>query len=102
MRALLLAALLIGAAGPAAAQQRSTICGDGKTIRDTLRDDYHEVAIGEGLSTSGALMQVFTTRDGSTWTMLLTLPSGMACLLGAGESWIQIDPPEPQPETRTN
>lgn len=34
--------------------------------------------------------ELLTTRDGKTWTMLMTRPDGTACVIAAGEAWDEI------------
>jgi hypothetical protein len=30
---------------------------------------------------------VLTSDDGATWTIIVSMPNGMSCLLAAGEDW---------------
>ena len=36
------------------------------------------------------MIEVFATRDGTTWTMVLTTPNGLSRLIASGESWTLI------------
>ncbi len=38
------------------------------------------------MSKGGGVVEVFAARDGS-WTMIVTVPSGYACYMAAGEDW---------------
>ena len=42
-----------------------------------------------GLSTDGGLIEIYSSEDG-TWTILITRPSGVACLVAAGDSWEEL------------
>jgi len=48
---------------------------------------YRESPVAVGLASNGKLLEVLTSEDGSTWTILLTSPNGISCLFAAGSSW---------------
>lgn len=52
-----------------------------------LLDKYRESPIASGVDAKGRLLQVFATLDGSTWTILVTTPKGVSCILAAGVDW---------------
>lgn len=68
---------------PAAAQPP---CGAHAEIAKQLGDRFAERPIATGLSSEGAVMQVFASRDGLTWTLVATRPDGTSCLIVSGES----------------
>lgn len=68
---------------PAIAQ---TACGAHADIVKQLGDRYRERPIAAGLSSQGAIMEVFASKEGSTWTLVLTRPDGVSCLVATGES----------------
>jgi hypothetical protein len=83
------AALALSAAAmtsPAAAQNAQMVCGERVEIVNALESGHHEKKAAAGLSGNGGLVELFTGEAG-TWTLLLTLPGGPTCLLGAGEAW---------------
>ena len=41
---------------------------------------------------NGALLELFATADGATWTALVTRANGMSCVVMNGDSW-QYTPP---------
>jgi len=71
---------------PAAAQNAQMVCGERVEIVNALESGHHEKKAAAGLSGNGGLVELFTGEAG-TWTLLLTLPGGPTCLLGAGEAW---------------
>jgi hypothetical protein len=87
---------------PAQAAPPGMVCGAENEIAAALRAGHMEEEAGHGISGTGSLWQLFTTRKGETWTLLLTEPGGLSCLIGAGTGWEHFAPPKPQPETRTN
>jgi len=92
-RSLNLTATIIAACGltvtvssTAAAQQAQMVCGERVEIVNALQAGHQEQKTAAGLSGNGGLVELFTGNGGS-WTLLLTLPGGPTCLLGAGEAW---------------
>jgi hypothetical protein len=80
----LLAGLISGAPSPAAAQ---TVCAEHAEVVKELGARHAETPIALGLAANGGVIEVFSTGDGSTWTMVITMPDGMTCMMAAGESW---------------
>ncbi|MDA0241279.1 MAG: cell division protein FtsQ/DivIB [Proteobacteria bacterium] len=61
-------------------------CGDRTAITKFLTDQYAENPTSLGLASNESVFEVFTSKRGS-WTVLLTNPNGITCLLGSGEHW---------------
>ena len=67
----------------AVAQQ---VCGERAKFTNKLEKTYAERPIAMGLTEKGAVLEVFASQHGS-WTFLLTLPSGLTCVVASGQSW---------------
>lgn len=78
--------LLAAVSSPANAQSAQMVCGERVEIVNALESGHQEQKTAAGLSGNGGLVELFT-GDAGTWTLLLTLPGGPTCLLGAGEAW---------------
>jgi hypothetical protein len=74
------------ASGPASAQQARSCAPRAEIIRQ-LDGEYQEKPVGVGLSDTGAVLEILSTADGSTWTLLFSLPSGISCLMATGQQW---------------
>ena len=52
-----------------------------------------------GLLGNGWLVEVFASEDGRSWTILVSRPSGISCVMGSGQDWQtmpwQADPGRP-------
>ena len=48
---------------------------------------FAEAPAAIGLTSSGGLVELFRTKSGSTWSLILTTPRGRSCLLSSGSSW---------------
>lgn len=79
------------AAAPAGAQ---ALCGDRDEIVSRLETGYKESASALGIAGTGGVVELYTSEKGS-WTLLLTQPNGVSCLLAAGESWETLPDAKP-------
>ena len=62
-------------------------CGQRDKIVDWLGDKYKEEPVASGISSKGALLEVLSSEDGDTWTILLTAPNGTTCVVDTGQAW---------------
>ena len=74
----------------ATAQAINAFCGDHTEITSRLGKTYGESRAGFGLLDDGRMVEIFTSQQG-TWSLLVTAPSGVTCLVASGEAW-QIPP----------
>jgi hypothetical protein len=65
------------------------LCGQRLDILDTLKKRYSEEPISMGLSGSGGVIEILVSNAGS-WTILITRPTGVSCVVSAGEAWEKI------------
>ena len=90
MSRMLLASGLIAAFAasvtPAAAEGASA-CSQPKNIADLLHNDYSEKPVAYGVQGDGSLMQVYASRAGDTWTVVMTTPRGVSCIVAEGKRW---------------
>jgi len=56
---------------------------------EQLGAQYAETQAAVGVTDTGGVIEVFTTGDGSTWTLVLTKPDGTSRVIAAGETWIK-------------
>jgi len=90
----LLAAVTVFVTSPVAAQgitnnDAPVVCDDRNTIVSSLSDDYKESRNSIGLANSGSVVEVFSSSDGS-WSMIVTRPDGISCLVAAGRNWESV------------
>jgi hypothetical protein len=82
------AALLIAVQGASTtAEAASPVCGPRTQLLDQLTKKYKEAPVGVGIANNGALVEVLTSNDGATWTILISRPDGTSCLVAAGQEW---------------
>lgn len=68
-------------------------CAERAHVAGKLRETFGERMVGSGLTESGMLFELYVGPAG-TWTLLATAPTGISCLVGAGESWEPLPAPD--------
>jgi hypothetical protein len=63
---------------------------DREDVVEKLGAEYAEQPTSIGVARNGGVIELFTARDGATWTMILTMPDGTSRLITAGENWIKM------------
>ncbi len=81
---------------PAVAQ---TQCLERSELVEMLKTQFNEVLSDYALTTQGDIVEIFKSAGGGTWTMVITLRSGVSCVLRAGRFW--KTPPSPPNEKTT-
>ena len=86
------------ALGPdaALAQEAPSICRARDGLLTQLEQKYGEVPVAIGVA-DGRLIELLTTKDGMTWTIILTSPKGVSCLIASGEGWRPLAPVSTDP-----
>ena len=82
--------LIAMSAIPAAAATASPPCAPRPELLKQLSKRFNEQPVALGLTNSGSLIEVLTSDDGSTWTIMITQPNGPSCLVAAGASWEEL------------
>ena len=84
-----LLALSLGYAGliflthPAHAQQQQQ-CGPRAAVVKTLAEKYAETRRSIGISANNLVMEVYAAAATGTWTITVTTPQGLTCLVASG------------------
>lgn len=86
-RAMAVAAVL---AVPTAASAAPMPCSERDEVLAQLGNKYQEAPVSIGIANNGGLVEVLTSTDGSTWTIILSMPNGQSCLVAAGEDWQDV------------
>ena len=73
---------------PAATEQK-TPCAERTNVVNTLDSQYKESPRAIGLVSKEAVLEIFVSETG-TWTVVVTDPAGVSCVLAAGQSWEEI------------
>jgi len=79
--ALIFPTVLSAASGPA------PICGARDDMLTKLASDYREQPASVALTSDGQLLEVLRSDSMMTWSILITNPNGVTCLVATGEGW---------------
>jgi hypothetical protein len=65
-------------------------CATRAKVLQHLSHKYSEAPIAIGLAENGGVIEVLTSGQGGTWTIIITMPDGTSCMVAAGEDWEQL------------
>lgn len=68
------------------AGQAQAACSARTAALEYLAENYHEAPVARGVLSSGQVIELLLNETGG-FTIILTLPDGQSCLVGAGEGW---------------
>ena len=71
---------------PALGQGPPRACHPRDHLLAVLEEKYGEIPIGFGV-TNGQLIELPTSDDGISWTIIQTSPNGISCMITSGEGW---------------
>lgn len=69
------------------AQGSTQNCGPRDRVLATLADRYGETRQSIGLGGNNQVVEVFASLETGTWSITVTLPNGMTCLVASGQSY---------------
>ncbi|TMM51599.1 hypothetical protein [Sulfitobacter sabulilitoris] len=88
------AALVIVTTTDALAQSPRN-CGPREVVVTRLAEGYGETRQAIGLAANAALMEIFASTETGSWTITVTLPGGLTCLMASGQSYEALSEPLP-------
>ncbi|WP_158967590.1 hypothetical protein [Chachezhania sediminis] len=87
----LAAALGLFAIAPTVATAQSQRnCGPREVVVDRLADGFGETRQSIGLGANNAVVEVFASDETGTWTITVTMPNGITCLVASGQSFERL------------
>ena len=92
------AALVLAATTDVAAQARN--CAPRDAVLQRLSESYGETRQSIGLGSNNAVVEVFASDATGSWTITVTRPDGVTCLVAAGQGFEQLSealPPKGEP-----
>lgn len=75
---------LILATGHAFAQAPNRNCADRAAVIERLATKFGETRRSIGLAANNAVVETFASAESGSWTITVTLPSGLTCLVASG------------------
>ncbi|WP_170332376.1 hypothetical protein [Ruegeria arenilitoris] len=74
----------------AAQQVHARNCAPRDEVIKRLTETYGETRQGIGIARRGAVMEVYASDQSGSWTITVTLPDGMTCLVASGQAYEAI------------
>ncbi len=69
-----------------ASAQTVVPCGGRTEIIRQLSNQFSEAPVSMGLTNDGSVLEMFVSKD-RTFTVVVTQPSGISCLVSSGGNW---------------
>lgn len=91
------ATLYSTAAYHVAAQSNARNCGPRAMVVDRLASGYGETRQSMGLGANNQVIEVFASSETGTWTITVTTPAGMTCLVASGQAFEELAEALPAP-----
>jgi hypothetical protein len=79
----------LGASMATAAQRP---CAPHEKMADALEAQYGEAAHMMGLAQDDTVMELYAAPQTGTWTLAVTMPNGVTCLIASGKNFEAIAP----------
>ena len=87
MKQIILALMVIGLSAPAWAQGR--VCAKRDKLVGEIAKSHGETRQSIGLQRNSSVIETFANLDTGSWTIIVSLPTGISCLVAAGEAYTQ-------------
>nr|WP_254684998.1 hypothetical protein [Tateyamaria omphalii] len=71
----------------AQAQQQARNCGPRDIVVSRLAEGYGETRQSMGLGANNSVIEVFASDESGTWTITVTTPNGVTCLVASGQAF---------------
>ena len=86
-------ALALAAATAGAAAEPGQACADRTHVIQKLAERFGETLRSVGLHDDDGVVEIYSSDQTGTWTILVTHPDGKSCLLAEGQLWEQVTDP---------
>ena len=90
LMAVLAAATVTTMTTPAQAQQDPRNCAPRAQVVERLSSKYGESRQSIGLGSNNAVVEVFASLETGTWTITVTMVSGVTCLVASGQAFEEL------------
>lgn len=71
-------------------------CAERGKLLNKLNERYGESLQTTGLTPNGHLIETYAHPGTGTWTIILTLPNGISCMLASGKAYEYVNAPAGQ------
>ncbi len=67
--------------------QNARNCGPREMVLQRLAEGFGETRQSMGLGANNAVIEVFASDESGSWTITVTMPNGMTCLVASGQAY---------------
>jgi len=79
------------ALAPPAHAQTTLSCQNREKLVQTLENRYNESLDSIGLQGSELLLEIWSAQDTGSFTVFITKPNGISCVVASGNNWQKFD-----------
>ena len=90
MKSLLAATAVLTLTTSIAEAQQTRNCATRDRVVNRLAESYGESRQSIGLGANNSVVEVFASEETGTWTITVTMPNGMTCLVATGQAFEEI------------
>ncbi len=72
-------------------------CAERSVVLNELAVKYHETRRAMGIAANSVVMEMFASAASGTWTLTVTTPDGMTCLVASGDGYEPVSDTLPTP-----
>ncbi len=76
---------------PSTVHAQGKACAERAEIMKRLGARYLEQPVAAGVANNGGLLEVLSSKDGSTWSIIVTMPDGRSCMFAVGQNWEMLE-----------
>jgi len=73
-----------------AADAQSRNCGPRDSVVDRLAEGFGETRQSIGLGANNQIVEQFANEETGSWTITVTMPNGITCLVASGQSFERL------------
>jgi hypothetical protein len=88
--ALTVAAALFVALSTQAHAEAQANCGPRDAVVAKLAEGYGETRQSIGIGANNAMVEMYASTQTGSWTLLVTMPGGLSCLVATGQSFERV------------
>ncbi len=90
LKAFVAASGLIALTAGSAVSQDAQNCAPREAVVNRLATGYGETRQSMGLGANNHVVEVFASTETGTWTITVTLPNGLTCLVASGQAFEEL------------
>jgi hypothetical protein len=75
--------------------RRPQNCAPRDAVLNRLAKSYGEIQQSQGLGANNSIIEVFASDTTGSWTITVTMPSGLTCLVASGQAFESLTKTQP-------